>query len=144
VSKWLNLVLTEDIKFQRPLTRAEYTTAARFIKLRTTSTREEEAPPDSSADTQFSTPEAFTPLSSPPARGHHHPLYRRVEANIKYQSPPVPILETNGGAGLRETKHPLRRPKKSNYWPSDAAPAANHSPSYSAFPAATPYANKHA
>ena len=49
---------------QRPLTRAEYTAAARIKMLRTITGEEQSA--HSATDTQSSTPEVFTPASSPP------------------------------------------------------------------------------
>ena len=61
---WQSLVLTETITVQRPLTRAEYTAAARLKMLRTITGAEQ--PAHSSIDTQSSTPEVFTPASSPP------------------------------------------------------------------------------
>ena len=64
VTTWQSLVLTEAITVQRPLTRAEYTAAARIKMLRTITGAEQ--PAHSATDKRSSTLEVFTPASSPP------------------------------------------------------------------------------
>jgi hypothetical protein len=95
VLTWLTIVLTEDITVHGPLTRDEYTAAARRAMLRTIHTREEETPTVPQADTQSNTPETYTPLSSPPRQSA--------------PSPNPPGRDSQHGMPTAPTLNPLRR-----------------------------------
>ena len=111
IPTWQRLVHTENILVSRPLTRDEYNMAAQRHMLRTL-THVDNVPLD--PESRSSSPEAYTPLSSPPRPTASAPSAEGTLTQLRTSVTTSPTSLRSDEAGPRVTKPLPNRPKRNS------------------------------